>query len=185
MQGKVATTSVRPGIIATLLSKISLICWGRVHTSRTPTRNATSATRGCTSPTASPRSSSDPIRTCKTASMVSFSALVCRLVLKSNPLYNNRSHNRCDVQSIYYTYLALPVHEHPGLQAGMEVSFFLLNSCHCQRPNAHGPTNIIFTLSVYTFDEGLASRVPYESAARTLTQRKQVRFCDSVFFMAH
>lgn len=27
--------------------------------------------------------------------------------------------------------------------------------------------------NVYTFDEGLASRVPYESAARTLTQRKQ------------
>ena len=29
------------------------------------------------------------------------------------------------------------------------------------------------TLSCTAFDEGLASRVPYESAARTLTQRKQ------------
>ena len=27
--------------------------------------------------------------------------------------------------------------------------------------------------NVWTFDQGLASRVPYEAAARTLTQRKQ------------
>lgn len=38
--------------------------------------------------------------------------------------------------------------------------------------------------NVYTFDEGLASRVPYESAARTLTQRKQTFSVHMCFFFA-